>query len=128
MKNSFRFVCLAAVLAAAILVALSGFAQEDIKKVDDAAFRRLTRAAVPFDHDEHNAKAGIEDCSVCHHLYKNGKKVAGSSEDTQCSECHLAKGKGSMDLIKAYHDLCKGCHMEKKTGPVTCAECHPNRM
>ena len=128
MEKGFRLGCLAAALAAVILAAFCGFAQEDIKKVDDSGFRHLTRSAVPFDHDEHNAKAGIEDCSICHHLYKNGKKVkAGSSEDMLCSECHLAKGRDSMDLIKAYHDRCKGCHMEKKTGPVTCAECHPGK-
>jgi hypothetical protein len=53
--------------------------------------------------------------------------VAGTSEDMQCSECHLARGKDSMDLIKAYHDMCKECHLQRKMGPVTCAECHPNR-
>ena len=128
MKRTFRLGCLAAALAAFMLVAFSGFAQEDIKKVDDGGFRQLSRPAVPFDHDEHNARAGIEDCSICHHFYKNGKKVKGaSSEGTQCSKCHLAKGNDSMDLIKAYHDKCKGCHMEKKMGPITCAECHPSR-
>ena len=128
MKRGFRFGCLAAAMAAIIMAAFSGFAQEDVKKVDDGGFRHLTRAAVPFNHDEHNAKAGIEDCSTCHHVYKNGKKVKdATSEDKQCSECHLAKAKDSMDLTKTYHALCKGCHMQEKKGPITCAECHPNR-
>lgn len=128
MNKRFRWGYLAAALAAVIFVAFSGYAQEDVKKVDDSAFSHHVRPAVPFDHDAHNEKAGIEDCSTCHHVFKDGKKlVGGSSEGRPCSECHLAKGDNSMDLIKAYHDQCKGCHMERGKGPVTCAECHPNK-
>jgi len=124
MKKRFLWGC----LAAFVLVAYSGFAQEDVKKVDDSGFRHRTRSAVPFNHDEHNAKAGIKDCGTCHHVYERGRKVQGeSSEDKQCSECHLGKRKDSTDLTKAYHGLCKGCHRKEKKGPITCGKCHPRR-
>ncbi len=128
MRRTHLLGCLAGIMAVIVLVAFSGFAQEDIKKVKDPAFKERTRGDVPFVHDEHNTKAKIDDCQVCHHTYENGKKVEGvTSEDKKCSECHLPQGKDSLQLIKAYHDRCKGCHMEKKAGPITCGECHPNR-
>ncbi len=128
MRRGIRFGYLAAVMAAIIMAAFAGFAQEDVKKIDDSGFKHHLRPDVPFNHDAHNTKAGIDDCSTCHHVYKNGKKVAGeSSEDEQCSQCHLGKAKDSMTLAQTYHALCKGCHMKEKKGPVTCAECHPNR-
>lgn len=128
MNKGFRWGYLAAALAAVIFAAFSCYAQEDVKKVEDSAFKHQMRPAVPFVHEAHNEKAGIEDCSTCHHVFQNGKKLeGGSSEGRQCSECHMAKGSNSMDLIKAYHDQCKGCHMAKGKGPVTCAECHPDK-
>lgn len=114
-----------ALTAAAVLIAFAGFAQEDMKVVNDSAFKTHMRPPVAFLHDKHNEKAGIEECQTCHHVYKDGKKVAGSSsEDKQCSECHTIKNGDTMSLADAFHRQCKGCHAEKKAGPVMCAECH----
>ena len=115
------------VALAVLFVVLSAHSQEDVTTVDDSAFEKKMRPPVPFVHDEHNEKAEIEDCSTCHHVYNEGKKVEGeSSEGSECSECHApADGKYPMSLIVAYHKMCKGCHQEKKAGPIMCAECHP---
>lgn len=100
--------------------------QDNVKSVQDSAFRQLMRPTVPFMHDEHNEKAEVENCNVCHHIVEEGKVVEGeSSEDRECSECHESKGSGyPMSLVKAYHMRCKGCHLEKKSGPIMCGECH----
>ena len=82
-----------------VFVVLSSYSQEDVKTVDDSGFVKKMRHVVVFLHDEHNEAAEIEDCNVCHHLYKDGKIVEDeSSEDQECSECH---------------------------GPIMCSECHP---
>jgi len=73
MNKRFRWGYLAAALAAVIFVAFSGYAQEDVKKVDDSAFSHHIRPAVPFAHDAHNEKAGIEDCSTCHHDFNTAR-------------------------------------------------------
>jgi len=89
-------------------------------------FHPRQRPGVIFDHDAHNEKAGIEDCNVCHHVYRDGKLVPDeSSEDQKCSDCHKQKSSdGSTPLMKAYHERCKGCHVKEKKGPITCGECH----
>lgn len=113
------FICIGAVI--------SGYSQEDVTTVDDSAFTNKMRPTVPFMHDEHNETAEIEDCSVCHHVYEDGKKVEDeSSEDMECSECHTpSKGHNPLSLVKVYHTQCKRCHQEKKAGPIMCGECHP---
>ncbi len=116
-------------LAMALLVsgvaALTGFSQDEITHVRDSYFGERIRPAVPFRHDEHNEYAMIDDCTICHHVYEDGEKLAyETSEYMQCSECHTEGGKGEMDLMRAYHLNCKGCHQEEKAGPVTCGECH----
>jgi hypothetical protein len=109
----------------ALFFALSGFAQENMTRVEDSALKHPMRPLALFAHDAHNEKAGIEECAVCHHVYKNGKKVEGSSsEGVACSECHMGRKGDIMPLVRAYHARCKGCHEEKKVGPVMCAECH----
>jgi hypothetical protein len=119
---------LAAGAVAGLLVALtaiSGFGQGAVYFVRDSAFGVRTRPAVPFAHDEHNAKAELGDCTICHHVIIDGvKSDFETSEDMECSECHMAGGKDRMDLMNAYHRNCKGCHEEEKAGPVTCGECH----
>ncbi len=82
------------------------------------------RPAVSFDHDAHNKAAHLdEDCTICHHLYENGKLIEDEpSAGIPCSECHMDKGKKG--LIKAYHEKCIGCHEQRMRGPVMCAECH----
>ena len=102
--------------------------QEDITQVQDPAFSRTLRPAVPFEHDAHNEKAGIEACNVCHHVVEDGKVVEDeSSEGTACSECHAGGETGGLQLpvVRAYHLRCRGCHMENQAGPILCSECHP---
>lgn len=103
------------------------YSQEDITSLKDEAFGEGQRPAAIFAHEAHNEKAEIEECNVCHHVYKDGEKVEDeSSEDSRCSDCHsVKKGYPTRPLMKAYHDRCKGCHKEKKAGPITCGECHP---
>jgi len=123
---------LAAYIVVAFIVsaiaAISGFSREqwEITSVRDSAFGVRMRTAVAFNHDEHNEKAAIEDCTECHHSFdEDGAKVEGeSTESLECSECHMAEGQTKMDLMRAYHLNCKGCHEDQKAGPVMCGECH----
>ena len=105
---------------------MPAYSQEEIVALGDSAFGDRERPAAVFAHDEHNEKAEIEECNVCHHVYEGGNKVENdSNEGTNCSECHHVEGGDTTrPLMKAYHDLCKSCHRENKAGPVTCGECH----
>ena len=125
-KRSLMAMIVVAVFGVMFFVVTS-HSQDDVTTVDDSAFTEHMRPPVPFAHDEHNEAAEIDDCSVCHHLYEDGKLVEDeSSEDYECSECHTSEQDSfPMALVQAYHDRCKGCHMERKAGPVMCAECHP---
>ena len=102
------------------------FSQEDIVSLEDSAFEDRKRPGAVFVHEDHNEKAKIEECNVCHHVFEDGKKVEDeSSEDMSCSECHKVKSDGNTKaLMRAYHDLCKSCHQENKSGPIMCGECH----
>lgn len=117
----------------AVLVAMFCFvpahAQEDIASLADNAFKDRQRAPAVFVHEEHNERAEIEECNVCHHLYQGGNKVEDdSSEGQECSDCHhVEEGHPTRPLMKAYHDLCKECHRDNNKGPVTCGECHPRK-
>ena len=100
---------------------------EDTGVFDVNAFSTLERPVSQSDHDTHMEYPEIdEDCSVCHHVYEDGKLVEGeSSEDQACSDCHTIKAQGSQPGLRtAYHDQCKGCHIDMKKGPVACGECH----
>ena len=112
---------------ASMLCLVPAYGQEDIVSLEDSAFKDRQRPAAVFNHEEHNEKAEIEECDVCHHLYVDGEKVADeSSEDQSCSDCHTVEGGGEAPaLMKAYHNLCKDCHRENNKGPITCGECHP---
>ena len=92
-----------------------------------SAFDDPRRPAVVFAHDEHNDAAGLEDCSVCHHLYENGRLVPGlDSAGIPCVECHpVAREADRTPLLVAYHTQCKECHFRQRKGPVTCGSCHP---
>jgi hypothetical protein len=104
------------------------FSQDDVSSVEDSAFTKKMRPGVPFQHEAHNEKAGIEDCAVCHHVFENGKLVEGAtSEDKECSECHLSGNRDTLDLIIVYHQRCRGCHLEAKSGPILCSQCHSER-
>jgi len=109
-----------------IFAVMSGYSQEDVTNVEDSAFEKKMRPAVPFLHDKHNETAGIDECNNCHHVYEDGKKIEDdSSEDQECSECHtINKGDNPLSLVKVYHLQCKGCHQKKKAGPIMCSECH----
>ena len=116
----------AAVLAS-ILTCGPVYSQEDIVSLADSAFKDRQRPAAVFLHEDHNEKAEIEECNVCHHIYEGGNKVEDDSSEGQgCSDCHHVKeDEPTRPLMKAYHDLCKQCHAENSKGPVTCGECHP---
>ena len=113
-------------LAAAVLFAYTAFSQEDMRYVQDSYFEKTIRPPAFFEHDIHNENAELEDCSLCHHVWEDGKLVEGeSSEGTECGECHAAENpKDIIPLTDRFHRLCKSCHMEKKQGPVMCHECH----
>ncbi len=99
----------------------------DPVRMDTTAFETLKRPAALFDHDTHNEQAELEDCSVCHHVWEDGKIVEGeSSEDSPCSECHSIEGSADnkMALANAYHTQCRGCHIKTGKGPLLCGECH----
>ncbi|MEJ2041381.1 MAG: cytochrome c3 family protein [Desulfosarcinaceae bacterium] len=126
MKRSIML--LSAMLLGVTLLLVPAYSQEDIETLDNSMFKNPRRAAVPFSHDEHNEKADIEDCTVCHHLFdEHGKKIEDeSSEDQSCSDCHTSEAVGNRpDLMSAFHRRCKDCHLERHSGPITCGQCHP---
>jgi hypothetical protein len=105
---------------------VNAWSQEDMKVVSPENFAKPQRPAAVFPHDDHNAKAGIENCNECHHVYEGGKRVDDeSSEDRRCSECHSLENAGSQPgLRKAFHLNCRGCHQIQNKGPIMCGECH----
>ncbi|MBW2266123.1 MAG: cytochrome c3 family protein [Deltaproteobacteria bacterium] len=109
-----------------VLAFVPAHSQEDMAVLQDSAYENRQRPAAVFVHEQHNEKAELDECSVCHHVYEDGKKVDDeSSEDKRCSDCHKVKsGYQARPLMKAYHDLCKSCHQESRVGPITCGECH----
>ncbi len=111
-------------LAAVVVFILPAFCQEDITEIKDPAFQTLKRPAVPFMHDEHNEKAGLDGCLPCHHEgMENGEFVEG--DPAKCADCHeVAPTDDSTDLKTAYHQQCIQCHEDAAKGPVACGECH----
>lgn len=109
-----------------ICVSSSALCQYDMVEVDNSIFGDPARPPSVFKHDEHNEKAGLDECNICHHVYEDGKKLEyDSSEDMYCSDCHAVEsGDENPSLRKAFHMNCKGCHLERKAGPVMCGECH----
>jgi len=126
MKKRTLMAALFTIVLVLVLAVITASSQENIKSVQDSAFKQLMRPTVPFIHDEHNEKAEIGECGTCHHVIKDGKHVPDeTSEDRECSACHQpAHEDYSKLLVMAYHTRCKGCHLEKKNGPIMCAECH----
>jgi hypothetical protein len=108
---------------------VDAWSQENMKAVSPEGFTNPRRPAAVFPHDAHNDKAGIENCSQCHHVYQDGKLVEDeSSEDRGCADCHGVEDAGRQPgLMKAFHLNCKGCHQQQKKGPVMCGECHVRR-
>ena len=119
--------CLPILTMAVFLVcAQLAFSQEDMKTIAPDAFGTLTRPAATFAHDQHNEKAGVEDCVQCHHSGANGvQDLSSSSEGTPCSDCHAVEPeKGATSLNSAYHKQCIGCHTKEGKGPLACGQCH----
>ena len=124
MRNVMRFTLY--LLFGAMMTVPVAWTQEDMTVVDNSVFENPQRTPSVFVHDEHNEIAGIDDCTVCHHVYEDGELVEDeSSEDQSCSDCHsLEGGDGQPSLMKAYHLNCKGCHQDEGKGPILCGECH----
>ena len=98
---------------------------ETLNMIPDNAFPRHRQPPVAFDHDAHNAKAGLDTCTTCHHVYENGVLSEESSEGTPCADCHQPyRHPEAMNLSRAYHKQCKGCHLSQGQGPIFCGECH----
>lgn len=113
------------VIAAVLSTGVHG--QEDRVVVDNSVFEVQRRLPARFVHDDHNEKAGLDDCARCHHVYdENGRlDETDSSEGQPCSECHAAVDQESQPgLRKAFHRMCRGCHLAEGNGPVVCAQCH----
>jgi len=124
MKKSAIYMLIFVIISVFVLV--SANSQEDMERISNSYFENPERVSALFRHDEHNDKAGVEDCDECHHLYEDGKKIEDeSSEDQYCFDCHELKASGRTPaLMKAFHMNCKGCHLDRKQGPITCGECH----
>jgi len=106
MKKKIWTLCLIFV-AAVVVVVVTAYSQENVKSVQDSAFKTKMRPGAVFLHDEHNEKAEIDDCGTCHHVYKDGVKVEEeTSEDRECSECHKIDG-DPVPLVTKYHLRCK---------------------
>jgi hypothetical protein len=118
-------IALVLVLAAG-WTAFSGQDSQYLERLDNWAFESPRRPGAVFSHDDHIMDLD-DDCSICHHVYEDGKLVPDeSSEDYYCSDCHSLKPgpDNSMPLEAAYHKLCRDCHFEEGQGPVLCGECH----
>jgi hypothetical protein len=103
------------------------FSQDDMTMVPVSAFDTLERPRVVFAHDDHNEKAGIEDCVLCHHsaTAEGLMDMETSSEGEPCESCHPVEATGDKTpLMRAYHRQCGDCHAESLKGPVACGECH----
>ncbi len=95
--------------------------------IDRSVFKNPQRSSALFNHDDHNEKAELEDCAICHHVYEDKKLIEGeSSEDDACSSCHPLKRteKNDFSIRTAFHKRCKNCHFKVSKGPVLCGECH----
>jgi hypothetical protein len=132
MPNAMRpsaLVVLAAVLFAALCAPPAASPQEDMRVVAPDALLPRSRPPAAFAHDDHNEKAKLEDCVVCHH----GKDKLGNldPEDmtagTPCVECHAAGETTGTPLKRAYHQQCIACHKAEDKGPTHCAGCHHDR-
>ena len=126
MRHWFLFIL--AVFAVCFFPA-AAYSQEDMSVIDNHVFENPKRPAAVFEHDQHNELAAIEECSICHHLYEDGKLIEDeSSEDEGCADCHEMQDIGRKPgLMKAYHTNCKSCHREKKKGALMCGQCHVRR-
>ncbi|WP_319581820.1 acidic tetraheme cytochrome c3 TmcA [uncultured Pseudodesulfovibrio sp.] len=129
-KNTFTLAAsmLTVILLVVVYMVPVAFSQDDMTQVPVDGFAKLERPRVPFMHDAHNEKAGLDDCVICHHSKNDDgtRNMETSSEGEPCSSCHAeTRTDGGTPLMRAYHLQCQGCHKEQGKGPVACAECHP---
>jgi len=107
------------------LAAPAAFSQDDVMRLDGAAFGKPERPAVSFSHAAH---AATFDCTACHHVYEKGANVWEPGLETSCAACHKADDSGRLGLRRAWHRLCLGCHQSVGAGspgaPVMCGQCH----
>lgn len=115
-----------AAIATFLYTFLSSAVANEGTMIDISGFHKTKRPMVMFSHDNHNEKAELDECNICHHVYENNQLIADeSSEDQTCFDCHNAEVKDApFSLITAFHNRCKGCHLQLKKGPFLCAECH----
>ena len=107
------------------ILAAPTMSQDTMTSIQEEAFEKKTQPPAVFVHDEHNARAGLADCGVCHHVFEDGQRVQGAlSVGQECSSCHRP-GDHSLRLKYAYHTLCISCHLEQDKGALTCKGCHP---
>lgn len=120
-----RFFAVAALLAG-LAWALPALSQDEMERVPNTVFPSPQRSEAMFKHDEHNDKAGLFECGVCHHGETDGKADPTIETPGQpCAECHPVGGApGRTPLMRAYHRQCVGCHHDEGKGPLTCGECH----
>ena len=80
------------ILIVAVILTFSQLAssQEDMTVIAPDAFGKLTRPAATFVHDQHNEKAGVEDCVLCHHGGSDGvQDPESSTEGIQIGRAHV---------------------------------------
>ena len=112
--------------ALAVVLFATGIAGAELLKIECPKSVKATRPPVMFDHDAHNEKAGIDDCSECHHGARDGKIERNDpSEGTPCIDCHALKApSGTTPYMRAFHRQCIVCHKKTNNGPTACGECH----
>lgn len=126
-KRVNKILALAAALALAVFIGLPhAFSQEDMRILAPEQLKPQSRPPAVFVHDQHNEKANIDDCAVCHHgKDKNGKQDREDmSAGTPCAECHAAEASSGTPLKRAYHQQCINCHKAENRGPTYCGGCH----
>lgn len=128
---TWRLLALLVFAALGLCVGLpSAFSQDDEDQfIKLEVLQPLSRPAALFAHDEHNEKAGLDDCAACHHGKDDqGKKDPDAYDVSEpCAECHKPAGeaaKGTTPLMRAYHQQCISCHKQENKGPTHCAGCH----
>lgn len=128
-KNTLKLAASMLTILALIIAYMApmAYSQDDMTHIPVDGFAKLERPQVPFEHDAHNEKAGLDDCVVCHHSMNDDgtQNLEESSEGESCASCHeVERADGGTPLMRAYHKQCITCHEAQGKGPVACGECH----
>lgn len=71
-----------------------------------------------FSHESHSQEYKVA-CTVCHHVYENGKNIWNEGMPIQkCSECHDAS------VLEGRKDLAAGFQLRSSLDHPSCALCH----